>query len=85
MSPVIVFTAELGRRAMPKSVIFAMPPFITMMLEGFTSRCTMSCWCANHSPSATCAMMSTTCSAVGSRPEAIMSFSSAPSRNSIAM
>ena len=36
---------------MPKSVIFAMPSrFITMMFDGFTSRCTMSCWCANAEP-----------------------------------
>jgi hypothetical protein len=85
MSPVIVFTAEFGSRAMPKSVIFAMPPLSTMMFEGFTSRCTMSCSCANHRPSATIAMMSTTCAGGRSLPPAMMSLSSCPSRYSIAM
>jgi len=60
--PVIVFTADEGARAMPKSMIFATIPSsvsATMMFEGFTSRCTISRACAKASPSATCATRST--------------------------
>jgi len=69
---------------MPKSMIFTRPSASTMMLPGFTSRCTTPASCAKASPSATRAVISTA-SDGGMTPSWIRSRSSRPSSSSIAM
>ncbi len=68
--------------AMPKSVIFTLPDGVTMMLPGFTSRCTRPrSWAAcNALP--VCSSRSIVTSAV-SRPREMIVASGSPSTSSI--
>ena len=66
-SPVRVRPAESTARAMPKSVSFATPVGVTMMLAGLTSRCTTPAEWAAPRARAACVIRSATSSG-GSAP-----------------
>ena len=54
--------------AMPKSVIFVVPPAARSRLPGLMSRCTMSAWWAVSSARAACPMMSSVASGKAAGP-----------------
>ena len=83
-APTWVSMSDARMRATPKSITLARLSPTIMMLPGLTSRCTTPRSCANASPSATCARISST-NGSSRPPRFIMSRSSTPSSTSIAM
>ncbi len=73
--------ASSNARARPKSISFA-PPFVSMTLAGFRSRCTTPARCARSSASAICRPSDST-SATGSGPFSSRLASVSPSTSSI--
>lgn len=82
---VAVSVVLTSARAMPKSVTVTRPSAPSIRLDGLTSRCTISCWCAACRASSAVASRPRACSGAIGPPSVRTLSSGRPSTSSITM